>query len=49
VNEYNVEAGYEKQTISQTESFVDFIIGADDYIADIVFENNSITLSFPMQ
>jgi len=35
-----------KATISQTGNFVDFIIGADDYIADIVFENNSIALSF---
>ena len=34
-----------KATISQTGNFVDFIIGADDYIADIVFENNSIALS----
>ncbi len=38
-----------KATISNMESFVNFTIEADEYVSDIVFENNSIVLSSPIQ
>lgn len=38
-----------KATLSQMESFVSFTIKADERIADIVFENGGIALSFPAQ